>query len=922
MPAPDIDRGTELDAWLRRLASRLVTDPATADDLAQETHLASLGEPQPPSRSWLHAVARRKLLDHLRRKHRRARHESAAAREAHTPSPAEIASLGSIAQTVRAAVDELDEPYLTVIRLRYFDDFSVAEIAQKLSRPESTIKTQLRTAITELRANLDRRSHGDRSHWLSALVVLAGRDPRERTSRATVGAVFALAWLWWSIAGVALALTIAFVVWREDAPGEEPLTRSMPASESQTEPRSELAATPAIESRSAASRDSVETATPASARDASAASAPLAPVAASALRLRLIDAEGAALEGLDVRVRSKRASWTAPLARTDANGRASVSFGLDALGATQIDELDLARAITLRFSGAEYDSPDAWVIEPPADPQAELELRLPASTRGFAGRVRDESTGTALAGARLTITPYLPLLREVQSAGRLAARVLTTPIEVESDAQGGVRVARLPDSGASWSVTAPGFLTAQGTSVDFLRARDDVEFKLGRAPRLRGTVRDEHGASIAGARVEWATRIATTPSSTRSGANGDFVLDLPEPGQVVNVTASSDETPPRLARLRLESRAGEQHWDPVLRRVTGVRIDVVNEDGTPAAGAGVRLSLHSDSRFSAANPSGWTRRRYADEHGRAEFLDIADEPMIAWIYPRVGNEHPAQRLANVVERDEPWRVELPDVEQSLALFSACFVRNGARPEPAPTAALYLPEWEYRSLLNVADGCVAPTRLPPGPCYVGAILGAQGSVDFGPFDLRPGQPFDAGELVLPALGTLDWNAGELASEPGFGWGLRCVPRNAGVLPISTVDREWGAPPRERKLVAGRYFVDLWRRGRLWTQRAITIEPGTTTVVDDDPHSARALTLRIEYATRPENGGIYVRRRIQQEFVLERREPVSSERVLVTQLVLPPGDYEIATLADMSRDVPWHPVTIPLPDGASSTLEWTH
>lgn len=428
---------------------------------------------------------------------------------------------------------------------------------------------------------------------------------------------------------------------------------------------------------------------------------------------------------------------------------------------------------------------------------------------------------------------------------------------------------------------------------------------------------------MSGVRIAWATRIAATPSSTQSDRNGEFALDLPAPGQTVHVSATSGETPPRLARLRVESRAGaEQRWDPVLRRAAGLRIDVVNEDGSPAAGAGVQLSLHAESTLSAKDPTGWTLRARADEHGRAEFLEVADEPMDVWIYPRIGNEHPAQRLANVVEREEPWRIELPDVEQGLALFSACFTRSGARPEPAPTAAVHVPEWGYQSLLNVAQGCVVPTRLPPGPCYVSAILGAEGSIDFGPFDLRPGQPFDAGELVLPALGTLAWNAGELASEPGFGWGLRHVPTNADVLPTSVLDRDWGPPPGERKLVAGRYLVDLWRHGRLWNQRAITIEPASTTVVDDDPRSARALTLRVEYATRPDLGGIYVRRRIPQEFVLERREPVGPERVLLMPLVLAPGDYEIATLADMSLPATWHPLTIPLQDGASTTLEWTH
>jgi len=42
-PRSELERLLDDDRWIRRLAGRLVADPAAADDLAQEAWLAALG---------------------------------------------------------------------------------------------------------------------------------------------------------------------------------------------------------------------------------------------------------------------------------------------------------------------------------------------------------------------------------------------------------------------------------------------------------------------------------------------------------------------------------------------------------------------------------------------------------------------------------------------------------------------------------------------------------------------------------------------------------------------------------------------------------------------------------------------------------------------------------------------------------------
>lgn len=49
------------------------------------------------------------------------------------------------------AVKHLPEKYKSIIILRYFEDMKLADIAKILEAPESTIKTRLKTALTQLK---------------------------------------------------------------------------------------------------------------------------------------------------------------------------------------------------------------------------------------------------------------------------------------------------------------------------------------------------------------------------------------------------------------------------------------------------------------------------------------------------------------------------------------------------------------------------------------------------------------------------------------------------------------------------------------------------------------------------------------------------------------------------------------------------
>lgn len=179
MTSMDHERPAELESlmrrqgWLVALARSLVRDAAAADDLVQDTWLAAL-ERSPregsTTRAWLRTVMRNLRRDRWREDTSRGQREERVARpeelEEHSAERLDGAEL--VVRTVR----ELDEPYRTVVLLRYFDELSPAEIADRLGVPVATVHTRLARALERLREKLDRRA-GGRGNWLACVVPLA-----------------------------------------------------------------------------------------------------------------------------------------------------------------------------------------------------------------------------------------------------------------------------------------------------------------------------------------------------------------------------------------------------------------------------------------------------------------------------------------------------------------------------------------------------------------------------------------------------------------------------------------------------------------------------------------------------------------------------------------------------------------------------
>ncbi len=163
-------------AWVRGLVRSLVRDPATADDVEQETWLAALRKPPADAstaRAWLATVARNLIREKGRAGGRRSRREAAVARPEAVLDTASVVARAEQHKRVVLAVMDLEEPYRTTLLLRYFEDLPPREVARRMGAPVETVRTRQRRALALLRERFDTDARGDRKAWVAALAPLA-----------------------------------------------------------------------------------------------------------------------------------------------------------------------------------------------------------------------------------------------------------------------------------------------------------------------------------------------------------------------------------------------------------------------------------------------------------------------------------------------------------------------------------------------------------------------------------------------------------------------------------------------------------------------------------------------------------------------------------------------------------------------------
>jgi RNA polymerase sigma-70 factor, ECF subfamily len=158
---------------LYRYLLRLVREPATAEDLFQQTWLrvAERIRHYDSRRSfdaWLFAVAHNLAIDHLRRIKPESLDEessqggTAVERLVSADPPAfDRTLLRERSARLAAAMTELPVIYRDVLTLRFEEEMKLEEIAEVLGSPLSTVKTRLKRSLDQMRRTLETRYPGE-----------------------------------------------------------------------------------------------------------------------------------------------------------------------------------------------------------------------------------------------------------------------------------------------------------------------------------------------------------------------------------------------------------------------------------------------------------------------------------------------------------------------------------------------------------------------------------------------------------------------------------------------------------------------------------------------------------------------------------------------------------------------------------------
>ncbi|MBL8754630.1 MAG: sigma-70 family RNA polymerase sigma factor [Planctomycetes bacterium] len=635
--------------WLRNLAARLVRDPAAADDLVQDACGLALTRPEPPRnwRAWLASVLPSLARDRRAADAARARREAARAERPEDQDTADLVARAEAQQRLGNAVLRLDEPYRSVVLLRFFDGLPPRRIARQLGVPVATVHSRLHRALQQLRTRLD-ADFGGRQPWLAAIAPLASFPQFLPTLVGTLAMQTKIKVLAAATAAVACS---APLWWPTTSQAADP--QPIVANPGEAPPRGGSAGEASGSSCNAGrtERSGLVSPTPST-------TPPRAATPTSTVTGRVCDCRGQALADVPLGIAGSNDERT----RSGADG----SFALALAG----DHADLI-AVGTRFVTVLAGNWTPTATIPP--------VVVVAEAIAVGGRVVDENGAPVPASSLLLQLPddfetRMPLRLDRTGRERQATR---------SGDDGTFSFARLPRiDGASLLATADAFApstvplpTGNDANVAIVLRR--FHFADG---ELRGRVVDAGSTPVAGARV------AMGVTSVASAADGTFTLSLVRAGWPTAIVAAKAGHRP--GRLEIPANGGTKAADwpgeivlrlgPAPRSVRG---RVVDQDGAAIAKAevwiddptplGIAAVLPLQAEYLIAGgavPPQAARMRvpHADEPTRADnFMDQTSDnatPSACWYFV-ITDEQGTFELGGLLDRS--YRLKALDPASGL-----------------------------------------------------------------------------------------------------------------------------------------------------------------------------------------------------------------------------------------------------------------
>jgi len=754
----------EHQGWALRVARRLVREEGEAEDLVQRTWMAALRRP-PASERGARAWIRKVILNLARERHRRnetrRRHEVASIPlDAHAPDVFESASQAEIRALLGEHLMALSEPYRSTLVQRFYDGLTSVEIARKIGIPEGTVRWRLKVGLDQMRTELDRKSHGDRSRWMSALLVFAPagsvpEEPEPPAPRAGEAAATASSWLasavWVALVGA--GLVGGFLWLRTDTRGASSALALRAAETSADSPPTD--------------DDRPTSAEPVRQRLAEAPAAPSAPAAAPAslgLALRVVDEAGKAQPGARIELLS--AAGYEERATCDEAGRATLAVRAEDIGALGLRAV--RGRVSLRARSDGHAASALLHAAPPFTDEHEVTLVVGGPEYVRRGRILDEH-GAPVADA---LVAWIEPQNHLERAG---AGDFTGPsfVSARSDSEGRFTLRHLAAGKANIGCFAPGF------AMHFspvLRAEDERELELGlrRGATVSGELHLAGGAPAAGVRVgfeptfkasEWATGLPHYDfgwrgfgEATRTDEQGRYRLEGVMAGS--RTLWARDETGGRVVSTTLSLADGvAERWDGVLLAHDGFRLRLVDEAQRPLEGWTVHIRRQETGNW-------WIRRRESDAEGRVEIADCPDAEAFLDVFdPSGAGASYAQRRVRPGPQEElvvvPTRAT-SSVEGTVLDASGAPELRGELVFYSVLTTLSFPiERDARGAFT--------QRLAPGR-YVLALKLEHDSAVLAQIALQEGERLALGERNTPELGTLRLDGAALrngsARTPGY------------------------------------------------------------------------------------------------------------------------------------------------------------
>ena len=697
------------------------------------------------------------------------------------------------------AVDDIGNPFGDVVRLRYLEGLSCAEIARRRGVSASTVRSQSRRGLELLRQDLE-KEYGPGRGLTRALILAfdweAADLPASLASSAPVESGARGEAPWWaspramtsSFAGV---LLVAWALWAPASSSGESVVEARVKERSEPSPALPLAAD--------AKRVPLLVDTPPT-HD------PAPPEAPSGQRVLVVDDAGLPVEGAEILVGSDDPTRDYQArATSDHEGLAVVAMDeTDAypLGGA-LAEVDLIRLLARAPGKIQSD-----VLLVPGVTDRTLTIELGGPDRVVEGRVTDAS-GEPVAGTWVYVGSF-----EINVAPRGDGTwVHRAMCRARSAADGTYRVAGI----------RPGLHPVVGEKDGWARAHGQVDLRgesratcdlgMNRGAVLRGRVFDPDGRPQAGAWVVEDAMQRQHPVEDTTDEQGRYELRGLEPiANRFNVFGPDDTWD----ELLWTPRGDEREHDFHLRTGREVSVRVVDASGTPIPD--VRVQFLSDSAVT------WRHWAATDADGRAKLVGAPIGRLQALVLSPAGDTRTIARFEwPGPDGEEGHVVYRPELDELATIRGVCVRHDGTLWDDARIAVTELGVFTQRfSRLDPATGAFEMS-VQGGPLVIELMAQHQGATRIAEVELSPGEDYDVGILRCEEPGWLETEC-SFEGDPAT-YRHRVVytgPSGHGHVVLEGA----GFPPRRLELLPGEYAVFMERGSQPFAPRGGLVRSGGT------------------------------------------------------------------------------------------------